>query len=530
MPTIEININRLEELSNVNRKRIIEILENSKIEIEEIENEKIKLTVPAERFDLMFLNGLANYISTFENFSGFRKFFIDNSDVKVYSEKVRARKYFACFVVENLKFNEEILKETINFQELIHLYIGRDRKYVAIGIHDLDKIKGKIFYKEANPNEKFIPLSYQNELTLKEVLEITDKGRKYGKLISSYDHYPAIFDEEGIISFPPILNSERTKLTEKTKRIFVDITGTLEKAVEDTLKLLIYFFSFYGNVKKVYLNEKEFPQIEDKKFVLEIEKINKLIGEKFEIQDVKNLLERMGYDTLVIENKIGVIVPFYRLDVFNERDIIEDIAIAYGYNNFIPQIPKTFTKGKISKREKIEEKIRKILIGLGFTEIISPTFINSKILEKCLINEKWTKVKNPVSEEYDTLRKILFPSIMNFLKNNIEKEYPQKVFEIGYVVKGLKGKRSIGFAIASSETNLSEIISYIKAFFEELKLKIDLKKKDFPFFIKGRSGIIVLDDEEIGFFGEVHPQVLENFGIFVPITYCEIKDKIYSKI
>jgi phenylalanyl-tRNA synthetase beta chain len=170
------------------------------------------------------------------------------------------------------------------------------------------------------------------------------------------------------------------------------------------------------------------------------------------------------------------------------------------------------------------------LIGLGFNEIISPIFVGKKLLEKCLINEEWTKLKNPVSEEYSFLRKILFPSIMNFFKNNIEKEYPQKIFEIGYVVENLKGKRNIAFAIADSETNLSELISYINAFFKELNLKIKFEKKEFPFLIKGRSGIIVFENEEIGFFGEVHPQVLENFGIFIPICYCEIKDKIYSKI
>ena len=530
MPTIEFNLKKLEEISRVERSRILEILENSKIEIEEIENEKIKLTIPAERFDLMFLNGLANYISTFENCNGMKKFFIDISDVKVYSEKVEARKHFACFVVEDLKFNEEILREAIVFQELIHLYIGRDRKYVAIGIHDLDKIKGKIIYKEADPKEKFVPLTYQNELSLKEVLEITDKGKKYGKLIDSYSFYPAIFDEEGIISFPPIINSERTKLTENTKRIFVDITGTSEKAVEDALKLLVYFFSFYGNVKKVYLNEKSFPEIEERRFSLGIEKVNKLIGKKFETNEIKTLLEKMGYDVITLNNIIEVIVPFYRLDVLNERDIIEDIAISYGYNNFVPEISKTFSIGRISRREKIERRIREILIGLGFNEIISPIFVGKKLLEKCLINEEWTKLKNPVSEEYSFLRKNLFPSIMNFFKNNIEKEYPQKIFEIGYVVENLKGKRSIAFAIADSETNLSELISYINAFFKELNLEIRFERKEFPFLINGRSGTIVFGNEEIGFFGEVHPQVLENFGIFIPICYCEIKDKIYSKI
>jgi len=530
MPTVEFELKKLEERSKVDKERIIEIIENSKIEIEEIENEKIKLTIPPDRFDLMFLNGLANFISTFEYGEGMKKIYIDISDVKVFSESVSARKYFACFVVENVKMNEEVLREIISFQELLHHSVGRDREYVAIGIHDLDKIKGKITYKEAGRKERFIPLSYHNEMSLEEVLEISDKGRKYGKLILNFEKFPVICDEEGIISFPPILNSERTRLTEKTKRIFVDITGTKQKAVDDTLRLLMYFFSFYGNVKKVYLNNKEFPEIEEKRFLLELSKINKLIGKEFSLSEVKMYLEKMGYDVIAMNDKIEVIVPFYRLDVFNERDVIEDLAIAFGYNNFVPKISKTYSKGRISRRERIEKKIREILVGLGFLEIISPTFVNKKLMEKCLILEEWTKVKNPVSEEYTVLRKNLFPSIMNFLKNNIDKQYPQKIFEIGYAVEGLRERRKIAFAIASSETNLSELISYIKAFFKELKIEIKLEKKEIPFLIKGRSGIIKVENEKVGYFGEVHPQVLENFGIFVPVCYCEIEDKIYSKI
>ncbi|MEM0481122.1 MAG: phenylalanine--tRNA ligase subunit beta [Candidatus Aenigmatarchaeota archaeon] len=526
MPTIEFSLKKIEEKTNLSKEKILEIIENSKVELEEIENDKIKVTIPAERLDLIFLNGFCNFL-----LGKYKELKIEKSEVKVKAEKVEARPYFACFIVEGLELTEEDLKEIILFQENLHKFLGRDRKFVAIGIHDLDKIKGNIVYKEAFPDEKFVPLTYEKEMSLKEVLEITDKGKKYGNLINKFEKYPAIYDEESIISFPPILNSEKTKLTVNTKRIFVDITGTFEKAVEDALNLLIYFFSLYGKIKSLELNGKEFPKIEEKVIVLDLNKVNKIVGLNFSSEEIKDFLSKAGLIAEIENSKIKVKIPFYRLDIFGERDVIEEIAIAYGYNNFEPRLPNLFTKGKIHKREKIEKRIREILIGLGFTEVLNTIFINKNLLEKCLIKEECLELENPVSEEYSLLRNYLFPSLINFVSKNLDKDFPQKIFEIGYVVKNLKEERRIAFLIASNETNLSELISYIKAFFNELKIDIKLEKFNFDFLIKGRSGKIFANNEEIGFFGEVNPQVLENFGIKIPIAYCEIYgNKIYSRV
>ncbi|MEM5830836.1 MAG: phenylalanine--tRNA ligase beta subunit-related protein, partial [Candidatus Aenigmatarchaeota archaeon] len=291
MPTFEFDLQKIKkELEIDNNEKIIEIIESFKPEVEEISDNKIKITITSDRIDLFFEEGLLKAIKDFVFGGSIKKIEMENSNVKVYySNKVRCREFFSCFVVKNVSMNESLLRKIIEFQEILHKHVGRNRKLVAIGIHDLDKIKGKIFYREALPNEKMIPLTYENEMTLKEILEITDKGKEYRDLI--YEPYPAIYDEESIISFPPILNSEKTKLTVNTKNIFVDITGTDKRSVDIVTKILIYFFSFFGIPQKVYLNEKEFPEIDNEIIRIKRSEVNKILGLELKVEEIKRLLE-----------------------------------------------------------------------------------------------------------------------------------------------------------------------------------------------------------------------------------------------
>lgn len=523
MPTFEFDLKKLkDELKIEENEKLAEIIESFKPEVEEISENKIKVTITPDRCDLYFEEGFIKALKDYVFGGMIKKVEMENSGIKVYYKNVvRCRPYFSCFVVKDVKMNENLLKKIIEFQETLHKHLGRNRKLVAIGIHDLDKIEGSIRYSEALPNEKMIPLTYGSELTLKEILEITDKGKEYGKLI--YEPYPAIYDEKSIISFPPILNSEKTKLTTSTKNIFVDITGTDQRVVEIATKLLIYFFSFVGIPQKVYLNDEEVPKIENEIVRIKRSEVEKFLGIKLSVADIKNLLERMGYECITLnEEDIDVVVPFYRVDILHKYDIFEDIAIAYGYNNIELKSLKVYTPGKIHEREELENKIREVLIGMKFLEIITPTLISKKVLEKSKIKDVTTKVLNPVSEEYEYLRNYLFPSTLLFLSKNIAKEYPQNVFEIGYVVKNLDEYRHLCIALCYENSNLAEMLSIIEELFKNLNLKVRFEESNLEYFIQGRQAYIIANEKIVGFVGEVHPEILENFEIFMPITLAEI--------
>ncbi|MEM5843406.1 MAG: phenylalanine--tRNA ligase beta subunit-related protein, partial [Candidatus Aenigmatarchaeota archaeon] len=300
MPVFEYNLKKLKkELQIEENEKIAEIIESFKPEVEEITEDKIKISVTQDRVDLFFEEGFLKAIKDFLFGGCIKKLEMENSGIKVYyKHKVRCREFFSCFVVKDLKMDENLLKRIIEFQETLHKYVGRDRSLVAIGIHDLDKIKGEIYYREALPNEKMIPLTYETEMTLNEVLEICDKGKKYRNLI--YEPYPAIYDEESIISFPPIINSEKTRLTTNTKNIFVDITGIDKRSVEITTKILIYFFSFFGSPQKVYLNNDEYPKIDNEIIRINKKEIKSLLGLNLKAEEIKSLLEKMGFEAITL--------------------------------------------------------------------------------------------------------------------------------------------------------------------------------------------------------------------------------------
>ena len=538
MPTLTLNKNLFlekigEKLSDEQLEKILPLI---KLEVEEIGEDEIKVEVTPDRPDMFFLDGIARTLKCFlGKESGIYQTIFDVPKIEVKIEKVEARPYFACFIVRNVFLDNEKIKELMQIQELLNLTLGRKRERVAIGFHDFDKMEPPITYKEALPTEKFVPLNYDTEMTLKQTLELTDKGRKFGHLIANYKNYPAIYDQKGIFSFPPILNSNRTKITENTKNIFVDITGKSKRRVEEVAKILAYYFSFFGKLEKVKIvvdgKKNEYPNFENQEMTFESKLVEKYLGVRLTSEEIKNILERMGYDCLILGEKITAIAPFYRVDILHVVDVIEDIAIGYGLNNFEPILPSFFTYGEIDENEKKILKLKELLVGIGLIEVITPVFTNyKKHFENLnLEKEKVVEVENPVSEEYTILRKWIFPGLIYFLSKNTHYEYPQKIFEIGYVIEidenaetKTKNPYHLAIAIADPKTNLSEIKGILDFILQSMGRSVEVEELKMNCFIEGRAGKIILNGKEIGFFGEINPLILERYGFWVPITVLEI--------
>jgi phenylalanyl-tRNA synthetase beta chain len=276
--------------------------------------------------------------------------------------------------------------------------------------------------------------------------------------------------------------------------------------------------------------------LKPKKCIIKIDDVNNLIGLNLTSKKIKNLLERMRYGIgKIYSNKIEVIYPAYRIDILHSVDIIEDIAIAYGYDKLIPEMPKISTIGSLSLIEKEESKIRQILIGLGFQEVRTFTLSNKEIQAKLmnLDNLDLIEIENPVTIELNCFRRWITPHLMNFLSINKHVKYPQRIFEIGYVAfpdekfeNKVRTLRNTAVVIASSETNFSEIKSILEAFASLLGWNIELIEENYPYYINGRSVKIIKNGKEIGFMGEIHPQILNNFELEVPVTSFEVTHKI----
>jgi phenylalanyl-tRNA synthetase beta chain len=536
MPTITFNKKELIQLigKKLEDSELEEIINSLKSNVEEITEDEIKVELTADRSDMFVVEGFARALRSFVGLNS-KEIKVFDSRIVVKKEEVPVRPYIACAIVRDVRLDEQTIKYLMNTQEILHETIGRKRKKVAIGLHDFDKIEGGIWYKGVSRNEKFVPLGGTEEMSLIDVLAKTEKGKKYADLIINANKWPAFVDDKGIFSFPPILNSDRTKITENTKNIFIDVTGIDENAVKQVMNIFVLIFGERGcKIEGIRIRGKReyfSPEWIERPIEIEREKIEKILGESFSSEEIKNLLKKMGYKAIVDKKCIIAIVPPYRFDVFSEVDVIEDIAIAYGYNNFIPELPNVFTKGELSKTEETSDEIRELLVGFGFQEILRPILTNDEIqFKKMMIEGNAIKIKNPVSELYTQARVWLLPSMMDFLSKNTKEPYPQRIFEIGDVIlpdenseNGAKEERRVAAAIAANGSFFAEMKRIALEIAKRLKINVEFKDDKHPSFIEGRFAKIYSAGKEIGFFGEINPHVLENFKVYIPVAALELK-------
>ncbi len=532
MVVIEIDKNDLLNLigKKLSDQEIEEVLFLLKIEATINEN-KIECELNPDRPDMFSVEGIAREMKGFLGIeTGIKNYEVSDSGVILRKEKSEVRPHIACGIIKDVTLSDYLIKSLMQVQEKLHMTIGRNRKKVAIGVHDFDKIVPPLVYKDVD-NEKFVPLGKTEEMNIREILEKHPKGMAYAHLVK--DKYPLIYDKEGVISFPPIINSERTKVTENTKNLFIDVTGTDEKAVEQVLNILVCnIVERCGKIFSVKVSNKITPKLEPKEMSLNVEEIDKILGIGLNENEIAESLEKMRYYVKKMKGgKIIVSIPPYRSDILHKVDIIEDVAIGYGYNNIKPILPKIATIGKQSELEKLSRKIREIMIGLGFQEILSFILTSKENnFNKMNIGGKCVEIFNPTSSEYDICRTWLLPNLLKVLSSNKHREYPQKIFEIGDCITldesqetGTKQIRKLAGVISYDDANLTEMKSVVEAVLKNLSYKYEIKEYNHPSFIESRCGEILVNEKQIGFFGEIHPKILDNWKLEKPVIGFEIK-------
>lgn len=312
-------------------------------------------------------------------------------------------------------------------QEILHWAVGRDRKKVAIGIHDYEAVKGPYIYTTVKPDEiKFRPLHLEAyELTPQEILEEHPMGIQYAHLLEGFSEYPMIFDAEGkVVSFPPIINGTYTTVTpNKTKILLLDLTGTDEKAVNVALNILATTFADMGgkleSVKVIYEDEpdKEIwtPNLAPNNWIAHVDYINSYIGLNLTAEEMVDCLHKVRLDANIKDpNTLNIQVPAYRNDIMHEVDLVEEVAMGYGYQNLTPTLNMEGF-GRYHPAMKLAQNVREIMIGAGCIEMVNNILISNKDNEKMGLKLKQTEqiiLANPVSNEYDSVRRYLRPSLL----------------------------------------------------------------------------------------------------------------------
>ena len=508
--------------------------------LEKMDENELELEIFPDRPDLLSYQGFKrSFLAFLGKKVGLKEYRINkpekNYSVKIESSVKEIRPHTMCAIIKDLRFDENKIKEIIEIQEKLHTTIGRKRKKVAIGIYPLEKISLPITYKALEPDKiKFIPLESEKIMSGLEILQKHPSGKEYSHLLKGKAKFPIFIDDKNqILSMPPIINSELTgRITEKTRNVFVECSGFDLYSLEKCLNIITTTLAEMGGKiyqMKLNLGEiKQTPTLKSEKRKISLENTNKLLGLELNEKQLKQFLEKMGhnYNAKTKEVEIGS----WRTDILHEVDLIEDVAIAYGYENFVPEIPEISTIGQEDQKEMIKKKIAEILIGLKMVEISNYHLTNKKDqFTKMGINEKTEENILEVLDsktEYNVLRKNLSPYILKTFSRNIDSEYPQKIFEIGKVfqLKSDKIKEIEKLSIGLCSGNFTEIKQILEYLERMLNIKLELKQseKNPPHLIDGRTGKIMFKDKEIGEIGEVHPKILRNWKIKMPVSILEI--------
>lgn len=546
MPTVEFNLADLKPLlgREINREELEDLILYVKGEVEDFYENEVKIDLKdTNRPDLWSVEGIARELKGHLGIEeGIPNYKVNPPEISmIVSKKVeRVRAKTVAAVVKNLSFDEESIRQIIQLQEKIHLTYGRNRHATSIGIYDYDKIVPPIHYTTVEPEGiKFVPLDFEEELTPKEILEKHPKGREYGHLIKKYDEYPLMIDSKGnVLSIPPIINSAYTgKITEETKNVFIEMTGHSIETLLLPLNVIVTALADRGG--KIYSVEVKYPEktivtpdLTPKKFEINLDYCRKILGLSLTDEEIIALLKRARYD-IAEKNKSKLVVyyPAYRNDIMHQRDVVEDIAIAYNLNNMEPETPKLPTIGRGLEIEEFCDTIREIMIGLGFQEIMTFSLTNKENLfvKMNIAEEKVCEIANPVSSSWTALRNWLIPSLLEFLSRNKHVDFPQKIFEVGDVViidetRETKTKtiRKLACAISDSKVSYEEISSSLDALMRNLGIEYKLRKTEHASFIPGRVAKIIANGKE-GVIGEIHPRVLNNWKLEKPVVAFEME-------
>jgi len=539
MPTVTFNKKTVLELlgRKVSDEQLADRISMLGTGFEGINGDEMTVEIFPNRPDLLSEQGLARALKSFMDIKrGFRKYDVKKSNVKVIVDKSvkQVRPFTACAIVKGLKLSEEKIKEIIQIQEKLHITYGRNRKKAAIGIYPLEHIKPPIYYKALHPEEiRFKPLDLNKDLTGSQILAIHPTGREYGYLLEGKEKYPVFIDSKmQVMSMPPIINSNNVgKISITTRDVFVECSGFDFDYLHTCLNIIVTALAdMGGDIYSVDLSypEKKYvtPNLSGREMKLDVDYVNRILGTEMKEAEIKTNLEKMGHD---YKNK-KVFVPGFRADILHPIDLVEDIAVAYGYENFVGALSNIATSASEKPIEIFKNKLREILIGAGLLEVKNFHLTSKDYQTKYMnYNTELVELANSMTQEYNALRQWLTPSLMETLRYNKHYEYPQNIFEIGTVFRlnedfdtGVEEHERLAIAYCGNDANFTKIKQLFDVIMEALDLRYDVLDTEHASFIKGRVGRIALNSEKIAYLGEIHPQVLLNWSLEMPVAVLEL--------
>ena len=560
MPTIDIDYADFERLLGMelhkDLDKINELLAFVKGEAK-LFNEKegtISLEIKdTNRPDIWNIEGLVRALRGFLGFEeGLRQYAVGKQSAKVHVDQglENIRPYIGCSIVKNLRLTDSMIRGFMHMQDKLDQTYGRNRRRTSIGLYNLDLIKLPLQYTVAKPEEvSFVPLGFTEEMNLKEILAGHPKGLEYGNIVSKHEVYPILLDaEDKPLSFPPIINSnDLGRITENTRNILVEVTGTMEEAVLNTLKIVTLSLIDRGGeayAAKIHYPHRRLdvvtPSFEPGQMDLNVDYTNRVLGLQLKAKQIAQMLRKAGHGAEEIDrNQVHVQIPCYRIDVMHPIDLVEDVAIAYDYNNIKPLWREMPTTGRVRPEQGMIDVARELMIGLEFQEVLTYSLTNPENLFKKmnLKKERIVEISNPKVITLTCLRNWLLPSLIEFVSNNLHVECPQKLFELGKVTLPDEKKETrtrdeerLAAVIYDANASFTQVKSTLEAFMKNFGLEWQIRETEHPSFINGRACKAIVKGTEVGILGEINPKVLETWKLENPTAAFELDIERIVKI
>ncbi|KAA8894231.1 hypothetical protein FN846DRAFT_913124 [Sphaerosporella brunnea] len=541
---------------------------------------QLKIEIPANRYDMLCFEGIALMLNIFLGRASVPNYKVvappngQVHQINVHEDTTKIRPYISAAVLRNIKFEQASYDSFIALQDKLHQNLCRQRTLVSMGTHDLDTVKGPFTYEALPPEEIiFAPLNQEKAMNARELMDFYENDKHLGRylhIIRDSSKYPVVLDaERNVCSLPPIINSDRSKITLDTRNVLIEVTATDRTKAEIVTNMLVAMFSQYCDeeftVEPVEIvshhnNEtRVVPNISPRTTTAEISYINACCGLNLSAEDICSLLKRMCYIARPsAENKdlIEVDIPVTRADVLHQCDIMEDVAIAYGYDN----LERTFPKGSGTiaaplPLNKLADIVRQESALCGWSEVM-PLILCSHDENFAWLNRKddgntAVRLANPKTAEYQIVRTSLLPGILKTIRENRKHSLPIKVFEASDVAfkdmsleRKARNERHFAAAYCGKASGFEIVHGLLDRLMSMLSTSITeqgaveqtlgywIEQDEDPTYFPGRGASVYLrhldgsdsqtKTKKIGSFGILHPSVLEKFEISFPVSAVEL--------
>jgi phenylalanyl-tRNA synthetase beta chain len=516
------------------RDRILDRLPYVGLDIEGVERNSVRVEYSPNRPDFGTDFGIARALrGLLGKEVGLPGFHTVPSGISVsVDRKLRGvRPFIGCATVRELQLDDEGIRQIISLQEDLHNGLGRRRKVVAIGLHDLDAVEPPFSYRAVGPSFEFVPLGGRRPNAVSSILSDTDEGKVYGGALGGSTLYPIISDSEGVVlSFPPIINGNATRVTTKTRNMFIDVTGTDMKACDDVLAVVATTLAEaggkLGTVSIRYPGKARVtPDLSPIELPIDRRLVKSVLGLDLSSAEIARSLAR---------SRLGVkgtkaMGPRYRVDLLHPVDIAEEVALGYGFDRIEPVYPPSRQAGCFNPFEDYMDSVSTVMAGSGMIEMMTFELTDERSLYTLFRRPSSEKVVvlNPKSIEHSVLRDALIPGLMATLSGNVKSDYPQRIFEIGRVYQRAEGRVSeswhLGCLVAHSQASYTEGKMFLESFCRIVTGTEATTEPDKHWaFASGRCARVTAMGVKLGHVGEVKPEAIDAFGLGVPVAGFEI--------